>query len=206
LSKPRGRLAVLVSGSGSNLEAILQAKERGELTVDVALVISSKPGVFALERAQRRGIPTIVIEARKGGEKEFEAAMLQALDEKKPDLICLAGYLRKLGPGLIARYRGRILNIHPALLPKYGGPGMWGRHVHEAVLAAKETESGCSVHLVDEEFDHGEILAQARVPIFPDDTATSLAARVLEQEHKIYPLSIQQFWNKSLSQLEDRSA
>jgi phosphoribosylglycinamide formyltransferase 1 len=192
------RVAVLVSGSGSNLEAIFQAQERGELFVEVVGVISSKPGVFALERARRRNTPTAVIEARAtGGEKDFEEALLKALEEKKPDLICLAGYLRKLGPGLIARYRGRILNIHPALLPKFGGAGMWGHFVHEAVLAAKETESGCTVHLVDEEFDHGETIAQARVPVFPDDTAATLAARVLEQEHKLYPLAIQKFWDKS---------
>ena len=105
-------------------------------------------------------------------------------------MVCLAGYLKKVGPEIIGRFRGRILNIHPALLPKFGGPGMYGHQVHEAVIAAGEKESGCRVHMVDEEFDHGPILAQAQVPVLPGDTPDTPAARILEQEHGLYPKTI----------------
>jgi phosphoribosylglycinamide formyltransferase 1 len=187
----------MVSGGGSNLEAILQAKERGQLDVDVVLVLSSRKNALALERARRRQIPTRAIE-RSSFEQEsaFQRAMLETLTATRPDVICLAGYMRKLSPEIIERFRGRILNIHPALLPQFGGAGMYGHHVHEAVLAAGMKESGCTVHLVDEEFDRGPILAQTKVPVLPDDTADQLAARVLEQEHKLYPAVLREFCQK----------
>ncbi len=191
----RVRIAVLVSGGGSNLEAILQAQESGQLPgIDVVLVLSSKADAAALERARKRQIETAVVERKMfSSDKAFNAATLEALLRSKIDVVCLAGYLRKLGPGIIQKYRGRILNIHPALLPKFGGPGMYGHFVHEAVLKAGEKESGCSVHLVDEEFDHGPVLAQVIVPVLPGDDADKLAARVLEQELKLYPKSIREF-------------
>ena len=188
------RLVVLASGGGSNLEAILEAQARGELPVKVVLVISSRPDAFALQRARKRDILTAVIEKDMfPDEEQYDQMMLDVLSGARPDLICLAGYMRKLGPRIIEQYHGRILNIHPALLPKYGGKGMFGKNVHEAVLRAGEKESGCSVHLVDEEFDHGPVLAQARVPVLPGDTADTLAARVLAQEHKLYPQAIKEF-------------
>jgi len=192
------RVAVLVSGGGSNLEAILQAKEAGELPgIDVVLVISSRLDAFALQRAERHQVPTAVIERRAyESEETYQKALLDALMQAHVDIVCLAGYLRKLGPDVIAKYRGRILNIHPALLPKFGGPGMYGQHVHTAVLAAGEKESGCSVHVVDEEFDHGPILAQRRVPVRPGDTPETLAERVLVEEHKLYPKTLREFCEK----------
>jgi phosphoribosylglycinamide formyltransferase-1 len=183
-------LTVLVSGGGSNLEAILAAQESGQLNGGkVVLVISSKSGVGALDRARNHKIDAVVLEP---------GALLAKLIEVRTDVVCLAGYLRKLNPDIIQRYRGRILNIHPALLPKFGGPGMYGRFVHEAVLKAGERESGCSVHIVDEEFDHGPVLAQVRVPVLPGDNAEKLAARILEQEHKLYPKMIREFCEKLL--------
>src|SRR5262249_48872534 len=138
--------------------------------------------------------PSAVVErGRLASEDEFQNEILVKLTQSKAELICLAGYLRKLGPGVIARYRGRILNIHPALLPKFGGAGMYGHYVHEAVLAAGERESGCTVHVVDEEFDHGQILAQVKVPVLSGDTPDALAARILEREHKLYPKVIREF-------------
>jgi len=192
------RLAVLVSGGGSNLEAILTARTSGQLeNAEVVLVLSSKAGVYALERAKKYQIETAVVERSAFASDDlFQAAILKKLAQAKVDVVCLAGYLRKLGPSIIQHYRGRILNIHPALLPKFGGPGMYGHFVHEAVLAAGEKESGCSVHVVDEEFDHGPVLSQAKVPVLSGDNAETLAARVLEQEHKLYPKSIREFCEK----------
>ncbi|HVO32735.1 MAG TPA: phosphoribosylglycinamide formyltransferase [Elusimicrobiota bacterium] len=189
------RTAVLVSGGGSNLEAILVAGERGELPrIRVVLVVSTRSDAFALTRAHDHGVEAWSLDPKHfGSDDEFQSALLQKLREARIDLICLAGYLRKLSPAIVRDYRGRILNIHPALLPKFGGPGMYGHFVHEAVLASGERESGCTVHLVDEEFDHGPILAQARVPVRAGDTPEQLAARVLEQEHRLYPKTINDF-------------
>lgn len=188
-------MAVLISGGGSNLEAILQAQSAGELgRARVAVVISNKPDAGGIEKARRYNVPTRVVDRKVlGSEDAFQNALLSALTESKVDVICLAGFLRKLGPALIQKFKGRILNIHPALLPKYGGAGMYGHFVHEAVIAAGDKESGCTVHVVDEEFDHGPALAQARVPVLAGDTAESLAARVLEQEHRLYPQAIAEF-------------
>ena len=142
-------------------------------------------------------IETAVVERKAfRAKKRSMRRLLAPLVQSEADVLCLAGYLKKLGPGIIQRYRGRILNIHPALLPKYGGAGMYGHFVHEAVLKAGEKESGCTVHVVDEEFDHGPILAQARVPVLPGDDANKLAARVLEQEHKLYPKTIKEYCEK----------
>ena len=186
---------MLVSGGGSNLEALLAAKAAGQLpNAEFVLVVSSRAGVFALERARKYGVPSVVLERKAFADEEgFQRAIEDALVRAKVEVVCLAGYLRMVGQNIIERYRGRILNIHPALLPKYGGAGMYGHHVHEAVLAAGEKESGCSVHVVDEEFDHGPVLAQARVPVLPGDTPEQLAARILEQEHRLYPDVLRQF-------------
>ena len=189
------RVAVFVSGTGSNLEALLQAESEGGLTkAHIGLVIASKAGVGALERARIHHVPSAVIERKTfPDDAAWERAYLRKLESSRIDIICLAGFLKKIGPAVLAKYSGRILNIHPALLPKFGGPGMYGHFVHEAVVKAKEIASGCTVHLVDEEFDHGTILAQARVPVLPGDTGVTLAARVLEQEHRLYPQVLQQF-------------
>jgi phosphoribosylglycinamide formyltransferase-1 len=189
------RIAVFVSGGGSNFEAIAQAVERGEMPgTRIVLVVSSRTDAFALKRASNHNIESKVIDPGAfPGTEQFEDALLQELANYNVDVICLAGYLRKLGTRIIARYRGRILNIHPALLPRFGGPGMYGHFVHEAVINSGERESGCTVHVVDEEFDHGPIVAQDRVPVIPGDTPERLAARILEKEHVLYPRAINMF-------------
>lgn len=184
-------IGVLASGGGSNFEALVKARIPG---AEFRLLIVNKPGVGALERAQKLGVESLLLEPKAFPDRAaFYAAAADALEKRGVSLVCLAGFLLKVEPNFIARFRGRILNIHPALLPKFGGKGMWGHHVHEAVLAAGETESGCTVHLVDEEFDHGAVLAQARVPVLPGDTPDALAARVLAQEHVLYPQAVSDF-------------
>jgi phosphoribosylglycinamide formyltransferase 1 len=189
----RVRIGVLVSGGGSNFQALAEAVRDGRIfPAEISLVISNKPGAGALERAQRLGIASRVLEPKNFPDRTaFYDAMAQALKDRGVSLVCLAGFLLKLEPNFLRAFPQRILNIHPALLPKYGGPGMFGRHVHEAVLKAGEKETGCTVHWVDEEYDHGPALMQARVPVLPGDTPDALAARVLEQEHKLYPQAVQ---------------
>lgn len=175
------RIAVAVSGGGSNLQALLDSLPApGPATV--ALVLSNTAKAGGLDRARTRQVPTAVLT-----DPSAAAEWLDQLRRHRIDLLVLAGYLKLVPREVIAAYRGRILNIHPALLPKFGGPGMYGRRVHEAVLAAGERQTGCTVHLVDEEYDRGEILAQATVPVLPGDTPELLAARVLAEEHKLLP-------------------
>jgi formyltetrahydrofolate-dependent phosphoribosylglycinamide formyltransferase len=173
------RVAVLVSGGGTNLQALLDALHDSPLA-RVARVISSRPEAGALARARQAGVPTTVLR-----DPNDAAELLAALEGC--DLAVLAGYLKLVPPAVVARFRRRMINIHPALLPDFGGPGMYGRRVHEAVLASGVKESGTTVHYVDEAFDRGPIIAQARVPVRPDDTAATLAARVLEAEHQLLP-------------------
>jgi phosphoribosylglycinamide formyltransferase-1 len=185
------RIAVLVSGGGSNLQAIIDAVNHQELPGNIAVVISNKSGVFALERAQNWRIPTIIIDHRQySSSREFSLAILQRLQEFRIDLVCLAGFLRILDPLLIQEFQGRILNIHPALLPAFGGKGMYGHHVHEAVIASGAKFSGATVHLVTSETDIGPIVTQGMVTVTDEDTADSLAAKVLQIEHQIYPEAI----------------
>ena len=174
------RLAVAISGRGSNLAALLAALP-DRAPAEVALVLSNRAAA-GLELARERGIPALVLEDPADGRE-----WLAALAVHRVDLIVLAGYLKLVPPEVVERYRGRIINIHPALLPAFGGPGMYGRRVHEAVLASGAAASGATVHLVDEVYDRGRVLAQARVPVLPGDTADSLAARVLEIEHRLLP-------------------
>jgi phosphoribosylglycinamide formyltransferase-1 len=192
----RFRVAILVSGSGTNMEALIQAAEKGALPrAQIVLVICNKPDADAIRKARFYGVEVAVIDSRTYGKDDdaFQAAVLKQLTDYRIDIICLAGYMKKVGKTIVERYVGSILNIHPALLPKYGGTGMYGAHVHDAVLQAGEKESGCSVHLVDDEFDHGRVLAQVRVPVQPGDTPEKLAERILEQEHKLYPVVLAQF-------------
>ena len=174
------RLAVAISGRGSNLAALLGALPAGA-PAEVALVLSTQaaPG---LDLALQRGIPTRTLADPADGK-----AWLDALAAHRIDLVVLAGYLRLVPPAVVERYRGRIVNIHPALLPGFGGPGMYGRRVHEAVIASGVRTSGATVHLVDEVYDRGAVLAQERVPVLPGDTPDTLAARVLEVEHRLLP-------------------
>lgn len=175
------RVAVCVSGGGSNLQALLDALQ-GEAPARVVLVLSNRPDAGGLERARQAGVPAEVL-----GDPADTTDWITRLGRRDVDLVVLAGYLKLVPPGVITKYRGRMINIHPALLPAFGGPGMYGRRVHEAVLASGATETGATVHLVDEEFDRGDILAQRRVPVLAGDTPESLAARVLEAEHRLLP-------------------
>ena len=173
------RVAVLVSGGGTNLQALLDTLHDSPIA-RIARVISSRSDAGALERARRAGVPTTVL--RDAGDP---AEVLSALAGAQ--LVVLAGYLKLVHASVVARFRGRIINIHPALLPDFGGAGMYGRRVHEAVLASGAKESGATVHFVDEEFDRGAIIAQEKVPIEAGDTPDTLAARVLEAEHRLLP-------------------
>jgi len=173
------RVAVLVSGGGTNLQALLDALHDSPIA-RVARVISNRPDAGALDRARRAGVPiTVLRDADDPAEVHTALAGAQ--------LVVLAGYLKLMHASVVARYRGRMINIHPALLPDFGGAGMYGRRVHEAVLASGAKESGATVHFVDEEFDRGAILAQEKVPVQQGDTAETLAARVLEAEHRLLP-------------------
>jgi phosphoribosylglycinamide formyltransferase-1 len=180
-------LAILASGSGSNMQSIVDACGDGSLRAQVRVVIGNNSTSGALARARAAGIPTHHLSATTHPDPDkLDQAMAATLGEYGVKAVCLAGYMKLLGPRTLEAYRGRILNIHPALLPKYGGRGFYGGAVHKAVLAAGEVESGATVHLVDAVYDHGPILAQSRVPVLADDTVESLAARVLEQEHVLY--------------------
>lgn len=181
------RLAVLLSGRGSNFEAIADAVEAGRIPEsEIVAVISDVGEARGLARARERGLPAFAVDRRQiPSRRAREERILQILEAAKPDLICLAGYMRLLSPAFVARYRGRILNVHPALLPKF--PGL---NAQRRALEAGETESGCTVHFVDEGTDTGPIVLQKRVPVRPDDTEETLSARILGKEHEGYPEAI----------------
>lgn len=188
----RLRLGFFASHGGTNMQAIIDACKAGRLQAEPRVVISNNSDSGALERARREGIPACHFSTRTHSAPEaLDRAVLETLRKYEVEVICLAGYMRRLGPLTLTAYRNRVLNIHPALLPKFGGQGFYGERVHRAVLAAGERESGPTIHLVDEEYDHGRILAQHRVPVLPDDDAESLAARVLAQEHLLYAETLQ---------------
>ncbi|MCC7265356.1 MAG: phosphoribosylglycinamide formyltransferase [Candidatus Latescibacteria bacterium] len=186
------RLGFLASHNGSNMQAILDACKEGRLAAQPAVVISNNSESGALARARQEGIPACHLSGHTHpGRGALDQAICAALTAHQVEVVCLAGYMKRLGPQTLAAYRGRVLNIHPALLPKFGGEGFYGQAVHQAVLAAGEKESGPTVHLVDEEYDHGPVLAQARVPVLPGDNPETLAARVLAQEHRLYADTLQ---------------
>ena len=195
MMKDRVNITVLVSGGGTNLQSIIDHIENDYLDkAKIVQVISSSCGAYALERAEKAGIPGICIDKEQfPEEKERYNMILQKLREKDTDLIVLAGYMNILDPSLIEAYRNRIINIHPALIPKYCGKGYYGKRVHRAVLEGGETESGATVHFVDEGVDTGKIILQEKVPVEPADTEETLAARVLTVEHRILPQAIKLF-------------
>ena len=180
-------LAFFASGSGSNFEAVAKRCQSGEIAATASVVICNVPGAGVFQRAESLGIPCLLVQRESFAEgKDFAARLLEIFRSYKIDLILLAGYLRKL-PGVVLRaFPNRVLNIHPALLPAFGGKGMYGRRVHEAVLAAGCRMTGVTVHLVDEEYDHGTTVLQRTVEVQEGDTPETLAARVLELEHQIY--------------------
>lgn len=185
--KLKRRVAVFASGGGSNLGAILDHLDAlgPAAPAAVALVVSNREGAGALARASARGIPAVVI-----ADPSSAPHLLTLLEHHAIDLVVLAGYLRLIPREVVERYEGRVVNVHPALLPKHGGPGMYGARVHRAVLAAGDRESGATVHFVDAEFDRGKIIATARVPVEKTDTPESLAARILVAEHFLYPRTL----------------
>ena len=186
------RLGALASHGGTNLQAIIDACRDGSLDARTCAVISNNSGSTALERARREGVPAYHLSGMTHpGAGELDAAILQVLESHDVELVLLAGYMKKLGPGVLSRYRRRVLNIHPALLPQFGGKGMYGRAVHEAVLAAGEKTTGVTIHLVDDQYDHGLIVAQCEVPVLDGDTVESLSGRVLQLEHRFYVETLQ---------------
>lgn len=181
------KLGFLASGRGSNMQAIIEACRAGRLEAEPVVVISNNTGSGALALARKEQVPAFHLSLETHpGPRQLDEAITATLKKHEVDLVILAGYMKKIGPVLLKSYRNRILNIHPSLLPKFGGRGMYGLHVHEAVLAAGETRTGVTIHLVNDEYDQGRILAQREVKVTPDDTAQSLAARVLEVEHALY--------------------
>ena len=186
------RLAVLLSGGGRTLLNLLQAVREGRLAAEFPLVISSRRDAAGVSRARDAGLPVRVLRPRDFADPAaFHAEQTRALLAVRPDLVIMAGYLVHYTPP--PELAGRVLNIHPALLPRHGGRGMYGDRVHAAVLAAGDRESGCTVHLVDEHYDHGRVLAQARVPVQAGDDVATLAARVFEAECRTYPEAIARY-------------
>jgi phosphoribosylglycinamide formyltransferase 1 len=183
------RVAILISGGGSNMVALVRSM-MGDHPARPVLVASNDPAATGLGKAAALGVPVAAVDHRAYGKDRtaFEAALLQHVEAARPDILCLAGFMRILTPGFIQRFEGRMLNIHPSLLPKY--PGL---HTHARAIAAGDTEAGCTVHEVTAELDAGPILGQARVPVLPGDTEDSLAARVLTREHQLYPAVLRRF-------------
>ncbi|RVV99352.1 phosphoribosylglycinamide formyltransferase [Mesobaculum littorinae] len=183
------RVAILISGGGSNMLALVRSMT-GDHPARPVLVASNDPGAAGLARAAELGVPTAAVDHRpfRGDRAAFEAALSEKLDAARPDILCLAGFMRILTPGFVAGWEGRMLNIHPSLLPLY--PGL---DTHARALAAGDTEAGCTVHEVTAALDDGPLLGQARVPVVPDDTPADLAARVLTMEHRLYPAVLRRF-------------
>ncbi|MGO9147931.1 MAG: phosphoribosylglycinamide formyltransferase [Desulfomonilia bacterium] len=182
-------IGVLVSGSGSNLQSIMDSCDRSEIDGQVSIVISNLHGVFALDRAQKRGIPTRVVSHTQYPDREsFDEELIKILKSFEIDLVALAGFMRVLTPGFLRQFPGRVMNIHPALLPSFPGLGVRQKAIDYGVRF-----SGCTVHFVDEGVDTGPIIIQAVVPVYPDDTEDILKERILRLEHKIYPKAIELF-------------
>ncbi len=193
------KLGILVSGRGSNMAAIISACEQGKLSASVEVVISNNPNSSALVLAQRKNINTVHLDSSTHPDPDvLDASMRDTLYQHNVDFVLLAGFMKKIGPKLLSTYRGRIFNIHPSLLPKYGGQGMYGKYIHKAVIDAGEKESGVTIHLVDGEYDEGAILAQQTVVVESEDTPESLAAKVLKVEHVIFSETIQKIIDGSI--------
>lgn len=185
-------IAVLLSGSGRTLQNLLDRIADGSLPARVVLVVSNKSDAYGLERARQAGAPTAVVDRKSFADRDaFSTAIFDRCREAGAELVCLAGFLQLLR--IPDDFAGRVLNIHPALLPAFGGKGMYGHHVHEAVIASGATESGCTVHFADNVYDHGPIVLQRKVDVRPDDTPETLADRVFAAECEAYPESIRLF-------------
>lgn len=187
------RLGFLASHNGTNMQAIIDSCNEGTLNAVPCVIISNNSKSGALERARKEGISGYHLSGKTHPDAEnLDKTILYTLRQFGVNLVILAGYMKKLGTHTLTAYRNRILNIHPALLPRYGGKGMYGMYVHQAVIASGDKISGVTIHIVDEEYDHGPIIAQSEVPVTPGDTAESLAARVLKREHEFFSETLQQ--------------
>lgn len=189
------KLVIFASGSGTNMQAIIDEVESGEIQAKIAGLIVNKPEIKAIERAEKINIPVFIITDK--DEHSFTEKLNKQLKEWDPDLIILAGFLKKIPDSIIKKYKNKIINIHPALLPKFGGKGYYGLNVHKAVLKSGDKESGCTVHYVNEEYDKGPIIKQAKVPVKSSDTPEILAKRVLKAEHKLLPSVIKKLINQT---------
>jgi len=189
----RIRIGVLASGGGTNLQAILDSCERGDINGDVVVVISNVPNAYALERARKLGIDAYSFPHKEVSREQHEADIIECLEQHKVDLVLLAGYLRVLTPVMIEKYAGRLMNTHPALLPSFGGEGMHGLNVHKAVLDYGCKVSGCTIHFVTLDIDGGPIILQKAVPVLEDDTPETLQERILKEEHKLFSRAVQLF-------------
>jgi len=200
MSDFKTRIVVLISGSGTNLQAIIDAVESGNIPAKICAVVSNKDDVQGLIRAETHQIPAFVISHKSFPDREsFDERLMEIIDAQGPDLVVLAGFMRILTPAFTQHYKGRMLNIHPSLLPKYQG-----LNTHQRALDAGDSEHGVSVHFVTEELDGGPVVIQARVPISPEDTADSLAQKVHEKEHILYPLVVKWFSEGRLSLIHDK--
>lgn len=180
-------IAILASHTGTNMQAIIDACRRGDLNGEVCAVISNNSNSQALEKARIAGVPVYHLSNKTHLEEdELDEAIYKVLTESGADIVALAGYMKKLGPKVLKQYKGRILNIHPSLLPKYGGKGMYGTHVHRAVIDAGEKTTGVTIHLVEEEYDTGKIIRQCEIEVLEGDTIDTLSIRVLEKENSFY--------------------
>ena len=195
------KIVVLISGNGSNLQAILNACESGLIPGTVTAVFSDKPDAFGLNRAQEAGVPAIFADPKSFASRaEFDADLMHQIDRHQPDLLVLAGYMRILSDELVRHYSGRMINVHPSLLPKYTG-----LHTHQRAIESGDEEHGTSVHFVTEELDGGPVILQAKVPVFADDTPELLQERVQTQEHNIYPITIKWFLEERLEMVNGKA-
>ncbi len=193
------RIVVLISGSGSNLQAIMDACQTGQINGQICAVISNKADAYGLTRAANGGIETRVLDHKNfASREEYDGELMTLIDSFNADLVVLAGFMRILTPGLVQKFKGKMLNIHPSLLPKYQG-----LNTHQRVIDAKDDVHGVSVHFVTEELDGGPVIVQAKVPVLPEDTADTLAEKVHQQEHIIYPLVVQWFSERRLKMEAD---
>ena len=190
---PTLNLGFLASHGGSNMQTIIDACKEGRLNAKPCVVISNNSGSMALQRAKKEGVPWYHLSSKTHPNiTELDQTILDALEKHGVNLVILAGYMKKLGHKTLKAYKGRILNIHPALLPKFGGKGMYGRHVHEAVLAAGKRITGVTIHIVNEEYDSGPIINQCQLPVYENDTVDTLSERVLEREHEFFVETLQE--------------
>ena len=195
------KIVVLVSGQGSNLQALIDAQQQGRISGTISAVFSNNPDAYGLERAELAGIPHHAVDAKSYADRaSFDLALAQAIDHYQPDLLVLAGYMRILSAEFVQHYAGRMLNIHPSLLPKY--PGL---HTHRQALENGDQEHGTSVHFVTDELDGGPVILQAKVPVFAGDTEEDITARVQTQEHAIYPLVVSWFIEGRLAMRDNRA-